>query len=339
MKNFEALKTLLKEPRKVMITTHHKPDADALGSSLALKLYLEQLGHTVEVLTSSDYPSFLYWMEGNQDVVIYSSVTKLKCEQIINEADLIFCLDFSALHRVAKLGTLISESSAQIVMIDHHRDPDHFAEFELWNDAAAATAELIYEFIEMMGDLDKITVPMGEAMYAGIMTDTGSFRFPSTSERVHLIIAALIRIGVNNSKIHRLIYDQSNESRLRLLGFILSKKLKVFPELHTAYVALEKKDLYRFNAQTGDTEGIVNYALSIKGIKFASLMKESEGIVKMSFRSVGDFAASSFASKNFEGGGHKNAAGGKSTLSLEETEKKFLALLEDYREELVNSKE
>lgn len=339
MKNFDELKALLSEPKKVMITTHHKPDADALGSSLALKLYLEQKGHDVEVLTSSDYPSFLNWMEGNDDVVIYSGDTKTKCEDIIANCDLIFCLDFSALHRISHLGKLVEDSTAKKVLIDHHRDPEHFADYELWNDTASATAELIYEFIEMMGDKNLITASMGEAMYAGIMTDTGSFRFPSTSERVHLIIADLIRIGVNNAKVHRLIYDNSNESRLRLLGFILSKRLKVIPELHTAYVTLEKKDLYRFNAQTGDTEGIVNYALSIKGIKFASLMKESEGIIKMSFRSVGDFAASSFASKNFEGGGHKNAAGGKSTLSLEDTEKKFLSLLEDYKQELIDSKE
>ncbi len=339
MEKFDEFKALIEQPKKIMITTHYKPDADALGSSLALKLYLEKKGHEVSVISPSDYPGFLTWMEGNDDVIIYSKDTKEQCEKIVEESDIVFCLDFSALHRIFQLGELVSNCDAVKVLIDHHRDPEKFADYELWNQDASATAELIYELIEMLGDNNEITVSIGECIYAGIMTDTGSFRFPSTSARVHMIIADLISKGVDNGKIHRLIYDNSTESRLRLLGFILSKKLKVLPEYHTAFIPLSRKELYRFNAQTGDTEGIVNYALSIKGIKFAALMKESDGIVKLSFRSIGDFGANTFASENFEGGGHKNAAGGRSTLSLEDTERKFILLLDKYKEELKASEE
>ncbi|MCP4520253.1 MAG: bifunctional oligoribonuclease/PAP phosphatase NrnA [Cytophagales bacterium] len=337
MVNFKELADLLATPQKIIITTHQKPDADALGSSLALANYLLQYQHhTVKVITPTDYPHFLTWMKGNNDVIVYeetAAITK-KSNELIADADLIFCLDFSALHRIKDMGERVRDSKAKKVLIDHHIDPEDFAEFVLHDDKASSTAELIYDFIELAGDTDKIDKHIGECIYAGIMTDTGSFRFPSTTKKVHLLLADLFDKGIDHSYVHRIIYDDNNMSRLQILGHALSQKLKVFPEYNTAYIYLSKKELQDYNSQTGDTEGVVNYALSLRGIIFAVLFIEGDGLIKLSCRSVGDFAVNEFANTHFEGGGHKNAAGGRSLSTLEETIEKFEALLPQYQEEL-----
>ncbi len=337
MQNLSQLKALIQGiPLKIIITTHHKPDADALGSSLALFNYLKNYQQDITVIAPSDYPKFIFWMPGNNCVVNYeeSESTKLKtAEQIVN-ADLIFCLDFSAYDRINAMGEMVSKSGARKVLIDHHLNPSIKAEFTLWDSKAAATCELIYDLIVSMGDRSKIDVNIGECIYAGIMTDTGSFRFPSTSKKVHLIIADLIDVGINNSKIHRLVYDNNTEERLRFLGYTLNKRLIVLNSYHTAYIVLSKDELGNFHSQTGDTEGLVNYALSIEGICMAAIIIEREDMVKLSFRSSGEFSVNEFAGKHFEGGGHKNAAGGKSSLSLHDTLEKFLNLLPLYQTKL-----
>lgn len=337
MQHFDAFKELLASPKKIVITTHHKPDADALGSSLGWAAYLKQLGHQVNVITPTDYPRFLFWMEGHHDVLVFNENGQAKSAELIAAADLICCLDFSALSRINELGELVRNASAKKLMIDHHLEPELFADFMLWDTKAAATAELVYDLIEMLGDKAKITVPMAECLYAGIMTDTGSFRHPSTTQKVHLVISELIGLGLEPSRIHKLIYDNHTEQRLRFLGFALSEKLTVLPEYHTAYFAITDAELKRFDSQTGDTEGLVNYALSIEGITMGVLMVDRKEMIKISFRSVGAFSVNEFARQNFEGGGHKNAAGGKSNLSLAETEKKFLALLPQYKDKLSTS--
>lgn len=232
------------------------------------------------------------------------------------------------------MGETVKSSKATKVLIDHHLQPEHFADFEYWNDKKAATCELIFDFISLMGDKSMIDVNIGECIYAGIMTDTGSFRFPVTSARIHQIISELIEIGVNNSKVHRLVYDNNSESRLRFLGFALSEKLMVLNEYGVAYFAISAEELKRFNSQTGDTEGLVNYALSMEGITLAAIIIERPEGVKMSFRSSNDFSVNDFARNHFSGGGHKNAAGGLSKLSLKETEEKFLALLPQYKDSI-----
>lgn len=337
MKNLEGLKTLLFKPKKIFITTHPRPDADALGSSLGLANYLKKYGHDVTVVTPTSYPQFIAWMKGNEEVIIYKGNETI-AKQKLDEANIIFCLDFCNLNRIDELGDLIREKkNIPKVLIDHHIDPEKFAEFELWSSDASATAELIYDFIIQMEDDDKIDVDIAECIYAGIMTDTGSFRFPATSPKVHLIIAELIKKGVENAKIHRLVYDNNSETRLRFLGHCLSNLLVVRQDLGAAYIAISLNDKKKYNAQLGDTEGIVNYALSIKGIKFATMIKEEEGIVKFSFRSVGDFSVNEFARDNFNGGGHKNAAGGRSDLSFNDTIVKFEELLERYKDEIIKS--
>ncbi len=323
----------LRVKRKIVITTHQKPDADALGSSLALFSYLSKKGHDVHVITPTDYPEFLFWMEGNSDVRVFTETEKTS-STLIADADFIYCLDFSQLSRINELGELVRNSSAVKVLIDHHQEPEDFASYELWNTEASSTAELIYTYIEINGELDLIDKGISECIYAGMMTDTGSFRYPSTSKKVHLIIADLMDKGLDHSKVHCLVYDDNTESRLRLLGYFLSEKLVVLQDLHTAYFTISEEELNRFNYKNGDTEGIVNYALSMKGIVFAGIFMEKDGIVKISFRSVGSFSAAEFSRSYFCGGGHHNAAGGKSDDTLKETEQRFLGLLEKEKENL-----
>lgn len=337
MENLEKYKTIMQTPQKVVIIPHHNPDADALGASLAIYLYLSKKGHTANIISPSSYPAFLDWMPAQENISVYCKDTEAECLQKIAEAAVIFYLDFSDYKRMQALAqTPQINKEAFVVVIDHHQDPDIKADFMLWNTKASSTCELVYDFIEMLGDKDKIDIPIAECLYAGIVTDTSSFKHPSTTKRVHLIAAEIMELGVDTSKVQRFIYDNNSVDRLRLLGYAFSEKLRVLPEYKTAYFTLSQKELNRFEYKTGDTEGVVNYALSIKGVKFAVIMVEKHDGVKISFRSVGNFQVNHFAKQHFSGGGHKNAAGGISYLSLEETLEKFLALLPQYKQSLDN---
>lgn len=334
----EALATFQRElssPKKIFITTHVKPDADALGSSLGFANYLLKKGHEVTVVTPSDYPSFLYWMQGNDWVLDFSKEEdKELATERLNEADVIFCLDFSVLNRVNELGEMIRKSKAYIVNIDHHQDPEDFADFRFWSTKAAATCELVYELIVKLGDRDLIDAGIASCLYAGIMTDTGGFRHPNTTKNVHLVVAELIDLGADPSQISNLIYDSNSVNRLKFIGFAITRRLVVREDIHTAYFVISKKDLKKYQSQTGDTEGLVNYALSLDGIKLAALFSEREDGIKISFRSSPEVAVNKFAASYFEGGGHKNAAGGKSMLSLKETVEVFERLVEKCQEQL-----
>ena len=337
MRNLSALKELLSTPKKIVITTHHKPDADALGSSLALWGYLIKKRHQVKVIAPTDYPSFLNWMNGHEEVIIFNQdkAHEELSAKLVKEADVVFCLDFSALSRINELGELVRQSKAVKVLVDHHLEPEDFATFAFSDITAAATAVLIYKLIVGMGDKEYLDTCIGECLYAGIMTDTGSFRHANTNAEVHLIIAELIGLAVDITKIHRLIYDNNAETKLRFLGYVLLNKLVVLPEYNTAYISVNAEELKKFGSQTGDTEGFVNYALSVEGVVFAALIIEREDAVKLSFRSKGEFSVSEFARKHFQGGGHLNASGGKSDRNLEGTIKKFIDYLPEYKEELL----
>lgn len=304
-----------------------------MGSSLGLYNYLLKKKHKVDVITPNDYPGFLHWMKGHKQVTDFQK-QPVKAGNLIQKATLFFCLDFNDLGRIAGLGTLISASAAPKVLIDHHPQPTDFAQFALHTVSASSTCELIYNFIELMGDQKLVDKEIANCLYAGIMTDTGSFRFPSTSARTHRIVAALIEAGATNAFVHQSVYDDSTEDRLRLLGYSLGEKLRVLPELHTAYITLSESEMQRFHYRKGDTEGLVNYCLSIRGIRFAAFFAERDGMIKTSFRSKGSFDVNAFARAHFSGGGHRNAAGGSSPLSLADTEKKFTALLPRYKKEL-----
>ena len=334
MQNLEEFKSLVSNPKRCVIIMHTKPDADALGSSLGLAAYLKKKSHHVDVISPSDYPKFLRWMEGSNEVFIHKG-DEDRCKETINQAEIIFCLDFSSLNRIEGLGDVVGEANATKVLVDHHIDPEDFADFVSWSTKAAATAELIYDLIVDLGDKDLIDKPIAENLYAGLMTDTGSFKHPSTTEHVFQVAAGLVNAGADVNGVSRAIYDSNSLSRLRLIGYALSEKLVVLPEYKTAYFELSGEDLRMYDYSTGDSEGLVNYGLSIEGISLAVTFIEREDGVKMSFRSVGEFSVNQFARDNFNGGGHKNAAGGKSDLSLSETVLKFKGLLEKYKEELL----
>ena len=337
MENLNQLKEFLSQPKKIVITTHYKPDADALGSSLGLAAYLKKLGHKVKVISPSDYPKFLHWLPDNEEVLAYDKKNEKEIRELVKQADLLCCLDFSCYGRLEQIAHIFENAQKDVLLVDHHINPSIIAKFNFHNVKAAATAQLIYELIVALGDRDKIDTQIGECLYAGILTDTGSFKHPSTTKEVHQIAGELIDIGVNTTKVHNQIYDNNTEERLRFLGYVLSKKLKVLPEYRVAYITVNAEELKAYHSQTGDTEGVVNYALSIEGVVLAAIMIDRPDNVKLSFRSVGNFSVNDFAKENFNGGGHKNAAGGSSSLNLQETELKFLALIKQYKEQLLQT--
>ena len=337
MNDLQALKELLSSPKNIVVTTHHKPDADALGSSLALAAFLAKKDHQVKVVSPSDYPAFLEWMHGNGGVIVFEGNNQKLSEQLIADADIIFCLDFNSLDRINQMGELVAKSKAIKVVIDHHLEPEKFADFEFLSLKAAATAELTYNLIRDLDEEHLIDENIANCLYAGIMTDTGGFKHPSTSKEVHLITAKLIELGADVTLVAKLIYDNNTLDRLKFLGFALSERLTVLEQYKTAYFAISAADLKRFNSQTGDTEGLVNYALSIKGVVMAAVIIDRVVTVKLSFRSIGNFSVNDLAREHFQGGGHKNAAGGKSSLSFEETVSKFTTLLGSYKEQLNNT--
>lgn len=338
MKELNALKAFLSTPKKIAITTHANPDADALGSSLGLFHFLRNRGHEVVVVTPTDYPEFLHWMEGNEEVMVFSEQIKEKATEIFHQADLICCLDFSSLNRIKKLGDIVRSSSGKKLLVDHHLNPEDFADYKLWDNQAAATAELIYDLILMLDGKDEINVSMAEPLYAGIMTDTGSFKHNSTSAKVHRIVADLMDIGVDINKISRLIYDTNSLNRLRFIGYALMEKLTVDMDSKVAYFVITAEEHERFHLKSGDTEGLVNYALSITGIVVAAIIMEREGEVKLSFRSVGNYAVNDFAAEYFNGGGHKNASGGISDVGLDATIEKFKSLMPKFQQNLIIEK-
>ena len=328
------LKKLLSTPKKVVIVPHKNPDGDAMGSTLGLCQFLKKLGHTATVIAPNDYPDFLKWIPGTEDVLIHEMDTKTSEAHILS-ADLIFTLDFNALHRCGAMGAPIANAEAIKIMIDHHQQPDTYAQYVYSDVSMCSTSQMVYHFIEKMERLDLIDIATGEALYTGIMTDTASFRFPLTTSTTHKVIAHLIDIGVEKSKIHNAVYDTNSFGRLQLLGCAMNN-LRFLENHHTAYITLTNKELDAHGFKKGDTEGLVNYGLSLKGAKFAAIFIEhqEESIIKISFRSKGDFDVNKFARNHFNGGGHNNASGGRSDLNLEDTITKFTTLLAEYESEL-----
>ncbi|UCE93845.1 MAG: bifunctional oligoribonuclease/PAP phosphatase NrnA [Flavobacteriaceae bacterium] len=335
---FQQLNQALSEPKNIVITTHRNPDGDAYGSSLGLYWYLKQLGHEVTVISPNDCPGFLKWMPGQAEIEIFESAPE-KCTKILKEAELVFTLDFNAFHRLGEvMEPVMSEISPVFVMIDHHQEPDDFAQYSFVDPAMSSTSEMVYQFIDRMDKNDLVDKNIATCLYAGILTDTGSFRFPATTSDTHRVVANLLEKGANNSDIYNRIHDVNTYNRMQLLGKALNNMI-VLERFHTAYITLSQNELNKYKFQRGDTEGFVNYALSLKNVMFAAIFIEDkkQKIIKISFRSVGDFSVNEFARKNFNGGGHINAAGGRSTLSLKETVKKFVEILPSLTDELTLS--
>lgn len=331
---------LLSVPQHIVIVPHKNPDGDAVGSCLAMYHFLTLKGHKATVVAPNDYPDFLKWLPGSKDVFKFDMQNR-QSKQAIEEASIIFLLDFNALHRVGDdMQNTLEQYKGIFVMIDHHQQPDAIAKYLYSDTSICSTCQMVYHFFEKLNELDAINAEIATCLYTGIMTDTGSFRFPSTTSTTHKIIANLIDKGADNAKIHNNVYDTNSYGRLQLLGRALSN-MKVFSELNTAYIRLSQSDLNEFNYQKGDTEGVVNYALSLEGIIFAAIFIEDtdQKIVKISFRSKGKFSVNEFARAHFDGGGHDNAAGGRSVLTLDETIEKFLEILPSYKQNLLDSYE
>lgn len=328
------IKTLLATPKRVVIAPHKNPDGDAMGSTLGLYHYLKKKNHQAVVIAPNDYPDFLKWLPGQDHVLIYDA-DKTKADQLIHDAEIIFTLDFNAFHRAGDLEHPLAQSKAIKIMIDHHQQPDDYAKYMYSDVSMGSTCEMVYNFISWLGDASAIDPTIATSLYTGILTDTGSFRFPSTTSQTHLVVADLINKGANHSKIYNAIYDTNSYERLQLLGTAL-KNLKILPEYRTAYITLSQDELNAANFKKGDTEGFVNYGLSIKDVIFAAIFIEhrQEDIVKISLRSEGQFSVNSFSREHFDGGGHTNAAGGKSDLSLNETVEKFISILPRYKNTL-----
>lgn len=332
--DIKAVKELLATPQQIVIIPHKNPDGDAIGSTLGLWHYLKLKGIAATIVAPNDYPKFLKWMPGNEHILNFEQHNTQAKEKLAN-ASLIFTLDFNHLGRTGQMGTILEASSAKFVMIDHHQAPDDYAMVTYSDVAKSSTCEMVYEFINYLDDSDKINSEIANCLYTGIMTDTGSFKYRSTTSRTHSIIAELIDKGAQNTEIHRQIYDTNSPSRLHLLGCAL-KNMVILQEYKTVYISLSQEELDTYEFKKGDTEGFVNYGLTLDGIIFAVIFIENkeEEIIKISLRSIGDFSVNEFSRKHFQGGGHTNAAGGKSDEPMEKTIQNFLSYLKQYKDEL-----
>lgn len=339
-KQIEAVKKLLSVPKNIVLVAHRNPDGDAIGSTLAMQHYLSKNGHRTTTVLPNDVPEFLQWLPGVETVYKYDKQNK-QSKRALDEADIVFVLDFNAFHRVGDdMQKALESYEGTYIMIDHHQQPDPISEYIYSDTSICSTCQMVYQFIEMMDDLDKIDANVATCLYTGIMTDTGSFRFPSTTSSTHKIIGELIDKGADNAKIYDRVFNTNSISRLKLMGAALSN-LTVLPQYNAAYITLSQEELNKFNYQKGDTEGLVNYGLSLKGIYLAAIFIEDEEqeIIKISLRSKGDFSVNKFSRNHFNGGGHDNAAGGRSLTSLQETVETFLEILPTYKKELETSYE
>lgn len=332
--DIEEIKELLSTRKSIVIVTHKNPDGDAMGSSLGLYNYLLRKKHRVKVVTPNGYPAFLQWLPGD-DKVIEHSENPDRAEALIKKANVIFCLDFNALRRIDKVGPLVKKTKAIKILIDHHLQPEKFAHYMMCDKKSCSTSQLVFDFIMLLGDKKLINRRVVNCLYTGIMTDTLNFKISTTSARTHKIVAELIEAGAQNSLAYSNVFDTYTEDRVRLLGHCLGKEMKVLKEYNASFIALSKSDLKKFNFQRGDTEGFVNYPLSIDGIKFSALFMEMSDEIKISFRSKGNFDVNKFARKHFSGGGHANAAGGEAHGSLDDAVLKFVSILPQYKDSLL----
>ena len=302
---------------RIVIVSHISPDGDAVGSSLGLYHFLLELGKQANIIVPNEFPNFLKWIKGAKDILIYEKNPTMAAE-LIADAELIFCLDFNALKRIGDMATLVGDASGKKVMIDHHLDPDKFCNVTMSYPQISSTSELVFRFICRMGYFELMNHAAAESIYVGMMTDTGAFTYNSNSPEIYAIIGELLRKGIDKDAIYARVYNTQSFNRIQLTGYVMSEKIKIYPEYHTALLVLSKEEAMRFNMKKGDTEGLVNIPLGIEGIVFSVFIREDEDLVKISLRSTGNFPANKFASENFNGGGHLNASGGEFYGELED---------------------
>jgi phosphoesterase RecJ-like protein len=320
---------LLDESTQISIIPHSGPDGDALGSSLALYQYLTKKGKKAQIISPSAYPVFLRWLPENSKVWIYTHGKK-KADEYICSSDLIFIVDHNSFKRSGDMEEVLEKAKAKKIMIDHHPDPEEIVDVMFSDTKMCSTCEMMYEFMEALGDEDLIDAEISECIYTGIITDTGGLSYNSSHARTYQIVGQLIAKGIDKSKIHSNIYDNFSPDRMKLLGHCLDRGLEVLPEFKTSIITLSKEDLLRFNYKDGDTEGFVNYPLSIQGMLISIIFIEKEDMVKISFRSKGNVPINLVARDYFNGGGHMNAAGGRSELKLQEAVDRFKEVLPEF---------
>jgi len=334
--NLEAIQTLLVSPQKIMITCHNKPDGDAIGASLGLYHYLQKKGHEVKVVVPTAYPEGLHFLDGDETVVVAEeSVDEAKA--IFEASKIVFCLDFNALYRVKHLGDLINASTDHLkIMIDHHLDPQPFYDYCLWDTKATSTAELVYRFIELMSDQALIDETLATCLYLGIATDTGRFKYGVHGNGIFEVMSVLMNTGIDLTALNERIFDNVTLNEINFLGHALSNLLVFLEEYNTAILAISQEDFKQFDldAHTYESGALIGRLMSIQGVNCLALLIDRGDLIKISFRSKGNINVNEIAHKYFEGGGHKNASGGRSELTLEETVNKIKMLLPDYEEVL-----
>jgi phosphoesterase RecJ-like protein len=334
MRSIREIYPLLKEPRKVVITMHQKPDADAMGASLGLYHFLKQLGHSITVISPTNWADWLTWMKDCDKVLDYE-LNSARADQVLDEAAWVFCLDFNDFVRTKRMAGKLASLSSVKILIDHHQQPStECFTYGISETSKSSTCEMVYDLICGAGLGSKIDIPVAECLYAGTMADTGSFRFPSATASVHRMVADLKDRGLDHTRIHENLFDNFLENRLRFTGHVLVNRLDIYYEYNTALIAVPWKDLVKYQIKTGDTEGLVNYPLSIQGIRLAALIIDRDEEIKCSFRSKGNFDVNIFARNYFEGGGHMNAAGGRSRDSLDQTVQRFLKAMKENASQL-----
>ncbi|WP_175549915.1 DHH family phosphoesterase [Mariniphaga anaerophila] len=334
---FTSLEALVSHPKqKIVVVTHENPDGDAIGSAIGLGEVLKNVGHDVKIIVPNDYPAFLQWFSSELEILIYER-KKNRCKTILQDAQVLFCLDFNEPKRTARMERAILEFSNQKVLIDHHPYPSDFCNLMISEPGYSSTAELVFDVVSRINLSGYVNHDAAEGLFTGIMTDTGCFSHNISRPNTFQVVAKLMEAGIDSEKIHAAVYHNFSAQRMQLLGHCLAEKMQVFPEYRAAVIWLSQKELQEYKFQPGDTEGFVNYPLSINNIVFSALFIEKKDYVKASFRSKGSFPVNEFSREHFSGGGHRNAAGGETKISLDESVEKFKQLLSDYKHQLLET--
>ena len=329
----EKINEALSGKKKIAVITHYNPDGDAIGSQTALLLYLRKRGFDVSALVPNDFPGFLKWMKGADEIIVHFNHAKT-ARKVIEEVEVIICVDFNTPLRMKELGGIIKKSNALRILIDHHPNPDDCFHYGISHIEASSTAELIYNFIVLSGDEHLIDKDIAESIFAGIISDTGCFSYNSSCPELFITTANLFKYGIQKDKIYNLLYDNFSYYRLKLMGYCLNEKMIVLPHFHAAYIWLTQEEMEKYNFSPGDSEGFVNLPFSIKGVHITALFTEKPDHIRISFRSRGGFPVNKISEQYFEGGGHVSAAGGESKLSMKETLEKFEKILELHKKEI-----
>ena len=334
--NIPELRRLIDGAQNIIVVCHHNPDGDALGSSLALARYLESSGKEATVIIPDAYPDFLMWLPGTHNIIRFDKHPD-KAAMMLKICDLIFCLDFNALKRIDTLAPLVAHAKGKKVMIDHHLDPEQFCDLTISYSRMSSTCELVFRALMGIGMMKQINRKVADCLYTGMITDTGNFSYNSNTPDLYLIVAELVARGINKDRIYNLAMNTSSADRLRLLGYALSEKMQVFPESHAALITLTKEELDRFNYKKGDTESLVNMPLQIPEVQWSIFLRDDETYIKVSARSQGEFAVNTICEQHFNGGGHKNAAGGEFIGLMSDAVAVFMSLLPQYADPNVNN--